>query len=47
MIDKFIYDFFAKIDKFFLKIDKVVDDLYTFDFPKTKKCKCNGKCRCK
>lgn len=32
MIDRFIYSFFGKIDKLFLKVDQV----FTFNFPKSK-----------
>jgi hypothetical protein len=33
MIDLFIYSFFGKIDKLFSKVEQV----FTFDFPKSKK----------
>ena len=33
MIDRFIYSFFGKIDKLFSKVEQV----FTFDFPKSKK----------
>ena len=38
MIDKFLYNFFGKIDALFIKVDEVL----TFKFPKDKKKK-NGK----
>jgi hypothetical protein len=36
MIDKFFYRFFAGIDRIFEKLNKTVDDLWTFDFPNSK-----------
>ena len=36
MIDKLIYSFFGSIDKIFEKLNKIVDDVYTFDFPNCK-----------
>ena len=36
MIDKFFYTFFGSIDKVFEKLNKIVDDIYTFDFPNCK-----------
>ena len=36
MIDKFIYTFFGSIDRIFEKLNKIVDDVYTFDFPNCK-----------
>ena len=36
MIDKFFYKFFAGIDRIFEKLNKTVDDLWTFDFPNCK-----------
>ena len=37
MIDKFLSNFFGSIDKLFIKLNKTVDDLWTFNFPKPKK----------
>ena len=37
MIDKFFYAFFSGIDKIFEKINKIVEDVYTFNFPNSKK----------
>lgn len=37
MIDKLIYSFFGSIDRIFEKLNKIVDDVYTFDFPNCKK----------
>jgi len=36
MIDKLIYAFFGSIDRIFEKLNKIVDDVYTFDFPNCK-----------
>lgn len=36
MIDKFIYSFFGWLDERVKFLDKIVDDLYTFDFPNCK-----------
>ena len=36
MIDKFIYTFFGSIDRIFEKLNKTVDDLWTFKFPNSK-----------
>ena len=37
MIDKFIYTVCGWIDKHFEFLNKIVDDVYTFDFPNCKK----------
>lgn len=36
MIDKFIYSLFGWIDEHVKFLDKIVDELYTFDFPNCK-----------
>ena len=36
MIDKFFYNFFGSIDRLFIKLNKIVEDLWTFDFPNCK-----------
>jgi len=40
MIDRFAFFIFGLLDKFAEHLDRVF-------FPKTKKCKCGGKCKCK
>ncbi len=40
MIDRIAFFIFGLLDKFAEHLDKVF-------FPKSKKCKCNGKCKCK
>ena len=36
MIDRFFYSLFGGIDNIFIKLNKTVDDLWTFKFPKSK-----------
>ena len=36
MIDRFFYAFFGGIDNIFIKLNKTVDDLWTFKFPNSK-----------
>jgi len=36
MMDKLIYSFFGWIDGRMKFLDKIVDDVYTFDFPNCK-----------
>ena len=37
MIDRFLYAFFGGIDNIFEKLNKTVDDLWTFKFPNCKR----------
>jgi len=36
VIDRFFYKFFGYLDKTFEKLNKIVNDLWTFDFPNCK-----------